>query len=485
MAKKRGSKNKPIMANNDKFTEDNQDSDIQTDNVLEQFSSSNSSNLLDETDNQIENFEKPIETITEREKYTEKNLIERNLDANDAYSPGKALKKAREQAGVSLQTIASQTAIPLNKLELLENDQFDELGAQLFIIAYLKKYAALLNLPQEELIADFKVYRSAVDDHQPQENDRQKSASLKRGLLLGASSTPSSFPRSSSYVGSSQQAFYTKLWFWLFLLCGLGVWAAYEFALGPRSIINEPSQELLLPPNLGDGMSKQTDSSVQIKSDSHSSKLKENALTIENPSNILDDEASNKTEENRLVAGPDNTVLTINPNIVGPNTFGSNKISEAVSLSDELISEPEDESSISDEEAFSRQLIDTDSKGTSIEALTAAKNGIESSTKPQLRDGSLASEAAPSSTAVGNDRLDLDFNDDCWLEVVDRLGVAKIAKLMRRGDNLRLFGEAPFEVKVGNSRAVQIHLNGRLIDVPVNPNRRTARFSVQVTNDGL
>ena len=90
------------------------------------------------------------------------------------------------------------------------------------------------------------------------------------------------------------------------------------------------------------------------------------------------------------------------------------------------------------------------------------------------------SNQAVTSENVQLDRLDIDFNDDCWLEVTDSSGEVSIAKLKRGGENTRIFGAAPFTVKLGNAKAAQLHINGKLFTVPFNRNssRKTIKFNV-------
>lgn len=78
--------------------------------------------------------------------------------------------------------------------------------------------------------------------------------------------------------------------------------------------------------------------------------------------------------------------------------------------------------------------------------------------------------------AGNGDALVVDASDDCWIEVQDRSGKQLIAQLLRSGNNLRLFGVAPFVIKLGNARAVSIWINSREIPVQPENDRRTLRL---------
>ena len=63
------------------------------------------------------------------------------------------------------------------------------------------------------------------------------------------------------------------------------------------------------------------------------------------------------------------------------------------------------------------------------------------------------------------DTLSFLFTEECWLEVSDARGDVLIADLQSARSNLQLQGKAPFDVKLGNSPAVSIKLNGNSVAV--------------------
>ncbi len=77
-----------------------------------------------------------------------------------------------------------------------------------------------------------------------------------------------------------------------------------------------------------------------------------------------------------------------------------------------------------------------------------------------------------------DDLLVFSFSDDCWLEVKDSTGSVLIAELQRKGDNQRVFGQPPFEVMLGNARAVTLTHNGDVVSVQAKPGKKTLRFAV-------
>ena len=64
------------------------------------------------------------------------------------------------------------------------------------------------------------------------------------------------------------------------------------------------------------------------------------------------------------------------------------------------------------------------------------------------------------------------------MEVTDATGKALIARLATSGDNLQLFGQAPFQVVLGNAPAVAVIFNGEAVDAAPAARRKFKRLTV-------
>lgn len=81
---------------------------------------------------------------------------------------------------------------------------------------------------------------------------------------------------------------------------------------------------------------------------------------------------------------------------------------------------------------------------------------------------SSVTQAAPAVEQAKANQLDVIsflFTEECWLEVSDARGDVLMADLQSAGARLQLQGRAPFDVKLGNSPAVEIELNGDQISI--------------------
>jgi cytoskeleton protein RodZ len=79
------------------------------------------------------------------------------VDRNDvnAQAPGARLRQAREERDLSREGAAARLKLDVATIAALERGELVRLGAPVFALGYLRAYARLLELPADELIADF------------------------------------------------------------------------------------------------------------------------------------------------------------------------------------------------------------------------------------------------------------------------------------------------------------------------------------------
>ena len=87
-------------------------------------------------------------------------------------------------------------------------------------------------------------------------------------------------------------------------------------------------------------------------------------------------------------------------------------------------------------------------------------------------------KSSSTSSGTGKDLLVMSFFAECWVKVWDAKGEVIFAQLQNSGDNLRLSGEAPFSVMLGNAKAVDLLVNGRRVATEPPEGQRTKRLSV-------
>lgn len=82
----------------------------------------------------------------------EDNGIQQEHATTAPETVGQRLRAARERAGWNQERLAGEMCLPLERLQALEADQFDGFGGEVFVRGFLRRAAAVLNLPADELV---------------------------------------------------------------------------------------------------------------------------------------------------------------------------------------------------------------------------------------------------------------------------------------------------------------------------------------------
>ncbi len=73
-------------------------------------------------------------------------------------SPGKMLREAREERGLSVDDVATMTRIPKAMLGHLEHDRFEEYKADVFARGHLRNYARELRVDADQVLQAYEKY---------------------------------------------------------------------------------------------------------------------------------------------------------------------------------------------------------------------------------------------------------------------------------------------------------------------------------------
>lgn len=129
-------------------------------------------------------------------------------------SPGTMLKAARERRGLTLTEIANITRISRTTLAHLEDDNFDELPAQVFVRGFLRNMARELRLDPLEVIAAYEAHTGLA--HRPAlENVRRQESPRSPATVMRQSTRPArrtrrilpSWDRVTEVIGSTRPAY--------------------------------------------------------------------------------------------------------------------------------------------------------------------------------------------------------------------------------------------------------------------------------------
>lgn len=77
--------------------------------------------------------------------------------------PGRTLSAARSKRGLELAAAAESVGVPEEVLAALEADEWDRLDAPVYVRGYLRKYARLLELDEESILAAYEAHAAPRD----------------------------------------------------------------------------------------------------------------------------------------------------------------------------------------------------------------------------------------------------------------------------------------------------------------------------------
>ncbi len=77
--------------------------------------------------------------------------------------PGERLQAARIQQGLSLEDVASRMHLSVSILEAIEENNFDDITAPIFVKGYLRAYARIVSLDEDEMIRQYLDFYSNED----------------------------------------------------------------------------------------------------------------------------------------------------------------------------------------------------------------------------------------------------------------------------------------------------------------------------------
>jgi cytoskeleton protein RodZ len=100
---------------------------------------------------------------------------------------GQRLANARRANNISMRDIAKELHLDEIRVQALEDNRFEELGAPVFAKGYLRKYAELVGVPIDDVLADYYRLNRAVGAPPVVGPKRQRPpADLSPGLWIGA-----------------------------------------------------------------------------------------------------------------------------------------------------------------------------------------------------------------------------------------------------------------------------------------------------------
>lgn len=331
---------------------------------------------------------------------------------------GAILKNAREQAGLSIQDVATRLNLRRQVVSDLEEGCADQHISSIYCKGYIRSYAKLLNIPETDVLN--------VDYHH---QDKVKPLSMDK---LGAT------------ILEEKRRDGKLKWLTLIVvivLIGLvGLWWWQNYSLkdiwsssgdGGGSI----SLKSILPES---DSSSDASSSTQVMLPSKSKEKKTEKL----PQAAMPSPPANAAKLAEQVANQMNHEEQAHP------------VAAAQAKDDSL---PEQ----------TTVAIDATSNIEAAHAQTASNAASPSSSAPKKTTETLARQ------------LQLNFSKDCWIEVRDATGKRLSVGVKKAGQQVKLTGQPPYKLVIGVPSAVSITYDGKPVELNQSTRSgRTARIQV-------
>ena len=354
--------------------------------------------------------------------------------------PGERLQAARIEKSLTVQDIANQMHLSTAILEAIEENNFDEITAPIFVKGYIRAYARIVSLPEEELITQYSEFYSNEDPP--------------------ISSTSNTVPEISTDDARIKWTTYLVI---IVLIALLALWWWNKRQDRPDTVsldANQPSTVTKIE-EVADEGSAESEVVIAIEADSEQSEA---------------DQTDNQTllpvdEESTEIIEPDQSgealqLTTSSEEAVEEVLEEVEQLVEQEVIEEVAIEDNTPLTSNTDENLSTQELEVESSATTTTAAVTTA--GIEPDSNRILRQ-------APN----GDDQLVLKVNADTWADIKDSTDHRLVYDLLRAGQSMELVGKAPFRLFFGNGHGVELDFNQNSVDVA--PNIRddnTARMTV-------
>ena len=342
---------------------------------------------------------------------------------------GSVLVDARNQAGLSQEEIAGQMNLMVSTIRALEEDDFTNLPGPTYVRGYLHTYSKLVGLDAGQLIRIYNEQHPSEPEHRPPSRPNRR-----RGTAV--------------------------LWTAAAVIVLAGV---YVLLQGPGSEPSVQAPELAEAP--GEplvGPEEVLEAAPEMSEASEGSEISEIPETlVVGPEEVLEaaPEMSEASEGSEISKTPETPEVSEVPEVSeAPEAPGAPEVADVgvpVPVEDSQnqdlpVAEASDAGQVGSPEAESLQK----------EEQRPVANGLS------VTDGNL-------------EVLTMTFMDDCWIEIRDADMQLLHWDLMWSGASLEIEGKAPFEVLLGNSPDVIIHIEGKRFDHSrFHQSDRTSRFKV-------
>lgn len=358
--------------------------------------------------------------------------------ADASLVPNEFLASKRKQKGIGERDAADALKISVARLRSIEAGNYKEFPSETYVRGHLRNYSRFLELDEEAVVAAYNVSHPPSFDYiNPEKNTKTN--------------------------GTAPKAKHAGLFVLLLFALVAAFFVKYNF-------LDEVSDNTAS----SDPQAVDIESSVVVSPAPESSEVDEVSNAIAE-SNGHSETTGDESSEPKKVA-IDEQLVNESVSALAEQALASEvsvDVAEQLSVPNAGLSN-EDASTLSDENAPVLPLNDISSQPDIVVSQITAAELVKS---VMNADEASPAEVEAELSAVDNTLL-FSFENPCWVEVVDVNGKVVFIGLKPAGSNLRVSGDAPFNIVLGNVEGTALTYNGESVALEKQVNGRPLRFVV-------
>lgn len=343
--------------------------------------------------------------------------------------PGERLQAARIKKGLTLEDVANRMHLSTSILEAIEENNFDEITAPIFVKGYLRAYARIVTLSEDEMIEQY------LDMYS--EDDPPISSTSNMVPELSATDARIKW---TTYFVIALLAVLLAAWWW-----------------NKQQNVEAPVSLDAQPPTLADkaGDAQVVESGIEAGSESPGEVVtttealdQQDSVAEQGPA-MAADAVTNST--------PPSTVAAEVEVVEGEADVEPDTVATAESAAPEA--EPE--------AVVAPRATQTDAPAAAelTQSVVDAAQTVGEAAQPEsAAPAAIAQQGTRQrpgrSAPTGSDKLRIVVHADTWADVKDSSNYQLVYDLLRADSTVELTGAAPFSVFLGNGHGVEVLFNG-------------------------
>ena len=370
------------------------------------------------------------------------NELDSSVEPDELPRVSGMLAEARKAKGLSQEDVASQLFLTATMIRQIDEGQFQALGKTAYIRGYLRTYAKVVGLSEDTVVAAFNEIQQVEVDTTEVHELVEEPVGVNR------------------FTGPVVQTGLIGLALVLLVMLLVWIFADNEDAnvgyrpadieasvaeAGQREPPGLPSRELVVG-----GVKVSNETAVEVSTD----------VEAASPATVLTSTADRvKPTPTQSKVAQTRVVPTAQAPIRADGQFTEKAALEKAALEQAVVENPMVEDPVAETGLADAAVADIETNSTADQPLSLPMNAA-SFTRVSQGAGSLITVST-----AGDDKLEFNFTDECWIEVFDAVGDQVYGDLNRTGDTLVVVGTAPFRVLFGKAPAAQLVFNGQRVSL--------------------